>query len=51
MHCRYLLECGAFPASVNNEGQTPVDLAEDYDDIIEMLQVEIDRLGMLVLPL
>ena len=40
------MENGAFPAAVNNEGQTPLDLAEDFDDISELLQLEIDRLGM-----
>ena len=45
---RYLLECGAFPASVNNEGQTPSDLAEDYDEIIDLLQSEVNRLGVCV---
>ena len=42
---RYLLECGSFPASINNDGQTPSDLAEDYDEIVEVLQSEINRLG------
>ena len=58
---RYLLEHNAFPASVNNEGQTPADLAEehgsngdcqtptdlieDYNKIVELLNTEIERLG------
>ena len=40
---RYLLDHGAFPALVNNEGDTPLDLAEDYDEIVEMLQKKIDK--------
>ena len=58
---RYLLEHNAFPASVNNEGQTPADLAEEhgsneecqtptdltesYNEIVELLNNEIERLG------
>jgi ankyrin repeat protein len=37
------LDNGAFPALVNNEGDTPMDLAEDFDEIVEMLQENIDR--------
>ncbi len=39
----YLLEHGAFPALVNNEGDTPLDLAEDTEDIVDMLQNKIDQ--------
>ena len=39
----YLLEHGAFPALVNNEGDTPLDLAEDNEDIVDMLQNKIDQ--------
>lgn len=39
------MECGAFPASLNNDGQTPSDLAEDYDEVVQLLQAEINRLG------
>jgi protein phosphatase 1 regulatory subunit 12A len=43
---KYLLENNAFPAPVNNEGQTPLDLAEEYDDIADLLNKEINRLGI-----
>ena len=53
---RFLLEHGAFPATVNNEGQTPKDLVEDCDEeqdnyleIMDMIQAETDRLGWLFL--
>ena len=37
------MEQGAFPALVNNEGDTPLTLAEDNDDIVDMLQSKIDK--------
>ena len=53
---RFLLDNGAFPATMNNEGQTPKDLVEDcedeqdnYQEIMDMIQAEIDRLGWLCL--
>lgn len=39
------MECGAFPAAINNEGQTPSDLADDYDEVVQVLQTEVNRLG------
>ena len=39
----YLLEHGAFPALVNNEGDTPLDLAEDYEEIVDMLQNKVEQ--------
>ena len=43
---RYLLDNGAFPAPVNNEGDTPYDLAEDYETIQEMLQDQVKAQGV-----
>lgn len=38
------MDCGAFPALVNNEGDTPLNLAsEEYDDIVDMLKEKIDK--------
>ena len=45
-HCllhSFLLENDAFPALVNNEEDTPLDLAEDTEEIVDMLQERIDR--------
>lgn len=39
--CRYLLEKGAHPALVNNEGDTPLDLAEDLEEIEGLLSTHI----------
>ncbi len=39
---RYLLERGAHPALVNNEGDTPLDLAEDQEEIEQLLSTHID---------
>ena len=39
----FLLDKGSFPALVNNEGDTPLELAEDYDEIIDMIQEKIDQ--------
>lgn len=50
---------GAFPAAINNEGQTPAELAEEhvstsdnqialeYNRIVELLATEIERLSEL----
>ena len=42
--CRYLLDSGVFPSPVNNEGDTPADLAED-ESIVDMIRQQIDKLG------
>ncbi len=39
---RYLLEQGAHPALVNNEGDTPLDLAEDQEEIESILATHIE---------
>ena len=44
---RFLLTGGVFPAPVNNEGDTPVDLAED-ENIVDMIKQQIDKLGVWV---
>ena len=41
--CSFLLDHGAFPALVNNEGDTPLDLAEDSEEILDALQERVDR--------
>ena len=41
----FLLSSGAFPAPVNNEGDTPVDLAED-ENIMDMIKQQIAKLGL-----
>ena len=43
--CRCLLDHGADVAAVNNEGELPLDLAEE-DDMEDLLTEEIERLGM-----
>ena len=55
---RFLLDHGAFPACLNNEAQTPKDLVEDceeeqdnYQEIMDMIQAEIDRQGWLHLSI
>ena len=36
-----------FPAPVNNEGDTPVDLAEDdHENVVDMIRQQIDKLGV-----
>ena len=42
---RFLLTSGVFPAPVNNEGDTPVDLAED-ENVVDMIRQQIDKLGV-----
>ena len=44
---RFLLTSGVFPAPVNNEGDTPVDLAED-ENVVDMIKQQIDKLGVCV---
>ena len=44
---RYLLDNGADVAAVNNEGELPLDLAEE-EDMEDLLTDEIERLGMLM---
>ena len=44
---RYLLDNGADVAAVNNEGELPLDLAEE-EDMEDLLTDEIERLGMLI---
>ena len=44
-HSRFLLSSGAFPAQVNNDGDTPVDLAEN-ENISDMIKEQIDKLGV-----
>ena len=44
---RFLLTSGVFPAPVNNEGDTPVDLAED-ENVVDMIRQQIDKLGVCV---
>ena len=46
LHTRFLLDNGAFPAPVNNEGDTPHDLAEDYETIQEMLEDQVKTQGV-----
>ena len=43
---RYLLDNGAFPSPVNNEGDTPYDIAEDNETIQEMLQDQVKVQGV-----
>ena len=44
---RFLLTSGVFPAPVNNEGDTPVDLAEDdHENVVDMIRQQIDKLGV-----
>ena len=43
---RYLLDHGAFPAPVNNEGDTPFDLAEDYDNIQDIISEQVKAQGV-----
>ena len=43
---RYLLDNGAFPAPVNNEGDTPYDLAEDYDKIQDIISGQVKTQGV-----
>ena len=43
---RYLLDNGAFPAPVNNEGDTPYDLAEDNDAIQDMIEEQVKAQGV-----
>ena len=45
LHPRYLLDSGAFPVPVNNDGQTPCDLGEEYEDIVDMIEKEIQNQG------
>ena len=45
--CRYLLDHGADVAAVNNEGELPLDLAEE-EDMEDLLTDEIERLGELL---
>ena len=42
--CRCLLDHGADVAAVNNEGELPLDLAEE-EDMEDLLTDEIERLG------
>lgn len=42
--CRFLIEHGANVASVNNDGELPVDIAES-DEMEDMLQQHIDEQG------
>ena len=44
----YLLDSGAFPAPVNNEGDTPEDLADD-DVIRELITEAIEKQGTAIL--
>ena len=44
---RYLLDNGADVAAVSNEGELPLDLAEE-EDMEDLLTDEIERLGMLM---
>ena len=44
--CRCLLDHGADVAAVNNEGELPLDLAEE-EDMEDLLTDEIERLGKL----
>lgn len=46
--CRFLIEHGANVASVNNDGELPVDIAES-DEMEDMLQQHIDEQGMCIL--
>ena len=41
---RFLLQSGAFPAPVNNEGDIPVELSED-EEIRTLLYDEIEKQG------
>lgn len=45
-HTRFLLDSGAFPALVNNEGDTPVDVAEDYEEIQDMITAKVSEQGI-----
>jgi len=42
--CRCLIDHGADVAAVNNEGELPLDLAEE-EDMEDLLTDEIERLG------
>ena len=46
-HHRHLLDNGAFPAPVNNEGDTPEDLADD-ESIRDLLLEAVEKQGMAV---
>jgi len=46
--CRCLLDHGADVAAVNNEGELPLDLAEE-EDMEDLLTDEIEKLGKLLL--
>ena len=43
---RYLLEHGAFPAPVNNEGDTPYDLAEESEAIQQLITEQVKSQGI-----
>ena len=45
--CSHLLDNGAYPVPVNNEGDTPLDLADD-DVIRDLITEAIHRQGMCV---
>ncbi len=41
---RYLLDSGAFPSPVNNEGDTPLDLVEE-GSVADMIKDQIEKQG------
>ena len=43
---RYLLDHGAFPAPVNNEGDTPFDLAEESEAIQQLIEEQVQSQGI-----
>lgn len=43
---RYLLDHGAFPAPVNNEGDTPYDLVEESEAIQQMISDHVKAQGV-----
>ena len=45
-HTRFLLDSGAFPALVNNEGDTPTDVAEEYEEIQDMITAKVEEQGI-----
>ncbi len=40
--CRFLLESGAHPALVNNEGDTPLDLIDEQEEMASLFSTHIE---------